>query len=447
MRQHCSRREIIYVAVGFALSMVHGILCFVYFAGLVAFLRQGMVGCVKGLLILTTRGILSTAIAAPLSGLVGMEKWALIFLFSFAIFYLQKDHAPPVTVLRLKIFLFVFVLYTIVTAMLTSSYPITSAFKSISYVIPFYAIVVAVSITNRFFNWTRYLHNLLTPIILLGAIAFTSDRFNYVSGDFQGAINHPNLFGVVGALYVVVTLYTMTHHRETVGKKELILVCLTFAMLYESASRTGMFSAAIALVIYLFTLPRRTKRNMLIVGLVLLYVACAVFVFQPAVFEDLATDVNDFIYKRETDDVLDSRRGQIEMFYDKFESSPLFGTGFVVPFIKGYTNYGLSFDLHYEVGNLALAVLGDCGIIGSIIFWSYLLYIFAHTKRYKWVLFFIPIILSFGEMAFFATNNIAIYYYVLYGVCLAIINKEEPTHASEYYRAGLQRKALSRAMH
>ena len=75
-----SKQEITYVAIGFLLSMIHWVICIVYFAALLLFIRQGIIGCTKALLIITTRGILSTAVSSNLPSFVQAEKMILIFI-------------------------------------------------------------------------------------------------------------------------------------------------------------------------------------------------------------------------------------------------------------------------------------------------------------------------------------------------------------------------------
>lgn len=418
MGKVASYQEIIFVIIGFALSMVHWSLCAVFFASLILFINQGLVGCIKGLLIVTTRGILSTAISCNLNSIVQLEKWAIIFAFSLFILLRLKYYKQRICILNLKILLIFFAMYVILTSFMTSSYPVVAAFKVISYAIPFCAIATAVSITSKEVNWLKYLQNLLTPIILLCIYTIPFERFMIVNDSFQGAINHPNLMGIFGAIYIGITLYNITYGKENTRVVSLILLAITFYMVYISDSRTGMFSSLIILVICLISLKGDSKVKALVALVTIVLLAGFYFYSNPEVYSDFSAEVTRFIYKRDTDDILDSRLGQIDASQIKYDAHPLIGAGFAVPYVEGITDYQFSLSLTNEAGNILIAVLGDCGIIGSFLFWGYMLYILLHTKRKKWFLFFLPIVVSLGEMAFFATNNIAIYYYLLYGICL-----------------------------
>lgn len=418
MRKTTSSQEILFVAIGFALSMMHWTLCAVFFAFLLLFLNQGIVGCIKGMLIMTTRGILSIAVSCSLNNIVQMEKWAIIFIFSFYILYVLKYHKEKVCTTNLRVYVTIFASYIILASFITSSYPVVSAFKIIAYAVPFCAVVSAVSITNQDINWLSYLQLLLTPIILLCALTIPFDRFRIVNESFQGAINHPNLMGIFGAIYIGITLYNIAYGRQNIKFIFLILLVISFYMIYLSDSRTGMFSAIIMLAIYLVSLRRESKIKVFALLFIVILFVDFYFSCNPEVLMEISEEVTRFVYKRDTDDILESRLGQLDASQLKYEAHPLIGAGFAVPYKEGITDYQFSLSLTYEAGNILIAVLGDCGIIGSILFWGYIFYILLHTKQRKWVLFFLPIVVSMGEMAFFATNNVAIYYYFLYGICL-----------------------------
>lgn len=419
MGKESSVREIIFITIGFLMSMVHWSLCAVYFVALIFYLQQGIIGCIKGLLIMTTRGILSTAVSSAMAGPVQMVKWGMIFLFSFYIlFYALYYYEKRMLLKNVKTLLAVFALYVIFTSFISSSYPVVSVFKVISYAIPFYAVAAGVSATSQKVDWMMWLYHILTPIIMLCAVTIPFSRFRIVNDSFQGAINHPNLMGIFGAIYIGVVLYVYTYGKAKRKKVALVLLALTYVMIYLSESRTGMFSAVILLVIHLIMLSGKSQFKAGLILAAIVFFSGFYFSSNPEVYTDIAAEVERFVYKRDTDDILESRRGQVDNSQEKYDAHPIIGAGFSVPYEEGVKDYQFSMSLTNEPGNIFLAVLGDCGIVGSILFWGYMLYILWHTQRKKWMLCLLPVVVSMGEMAFFATNNIAIYYYLLYGVCL-----------------------------
>lgn len=426
-----SKIEIIYVAIGFLLSMLHWMICIVFFAALLFFLRQGIIGCIKALLIITTRGILSTAVSSDLPSSVQAEKMILIFLFVFYILFSKDSSEKSVYVANTQLFVFAFMLYCMLSAFFTSSYPIISIFKSVSYAVPFCAVLLAVSATNSRFDWINYLFWLMTPMMVASAITIPFGNFRIVNESFQGIVNHPNLFGIVGAIYIVTALYNMINHPERTHWLVFVMTAITFVMIYLSESRTGMFSSLIMLIIYFVSVSSTTKVKVLAIIVGVLVIIGIVFLMKPGAFDVFTSSIDKFINKRENENgFLGSREGLIQASMEKFHNNEWLGSGFGVPFKKGVSDYQFSFDIKHETGNLPTALLGDCGIIGSIIFYGYMLYILFHTKRKNWILFFLPIIVSFGEQAFFATNNVAIYYFVFYGICLSTDDSEAKLNAS-----------------
>ena len=419
MKKLVSGQEMFFISIGFIASMLHWSLCVVYFAALILYFEQGTVGCLKGLLIVTTRGILSTAVSSGMTSIVQMEKWALIFLFSFYILYAAKAYyRENMHTKNLRTYVAIFVIYIVFSSLCTSSYPVVSIFKAIAYAIPFCAIVTGVSVTSYKADWINYLYNLLTPIIIMCAIAIPFGQLRIVNDSFQGVINHPNLMGIFGSIYIGVTLYNLAYGNVRKKNMARILMALSFYMIYISESRTGMFSAVIMLIVHFISLDNMSKYKTTIAAIVVVVFAGIYFANNPELYADISSEVTRFVYKRDTDDILESRRGQVDASQEKYDAHPILGAGFSVPYEEGVTDYQFSMSLTYEAGNILIAVLGDCGILGSIIFGGYMLHVLLHTKQRKWVLFFLPIVVSFGEMAFFATNNIAIYYYLLYGICL-----------------------------
>ena len=129
--------------------------------------------------------------------------------------------------------------------------------------------------------------------------------------------------------------------------------------------------------------------------------------------------VLDFIYKgRSVGELLYSREGQIARYMEKFTAHPAFGSGFMVPQNSAGRSFELSFELSIEPGNLIIALLGDLGIVGALLFFVPYGALLKHMDKRKLSLFLLPFIVSMGEMIFFSTNNIAILYYVLFAVCL-----------------------------
>lgn len=449
MKETCPPWEIGFVAIGFALSLIHSLVCAAYFLLLLLLLRQRIVGCLKGLLIVTTRGILSAAIGAEVSGLASTVKWILIFVFSFYILFSQKQEQTDYNQLKCHNTLFLlvglFAIYSVIASLITGSYPVISAFKIISYSIPFLAVIMGVSLTNHQVDWAEYCYLLLSPVIVISAIVIPFGSFKVVNDSFQGIINHPNLFGIFGAIYLCFLLYSNYSFRKTGGLdwKRIVLMVLTFVMIYLSASRTGLFSAIVILLMYFITMNAESKIK-LIAGLAIFAVIIAIyFAVDNNAYQGFVDEINHFIMKRENaESVLDTREQLMEASMNKFRANPLFGSGFGVGYTPSIKSFEFSMEMTYESGNLYTTLLGDTGVLGLAFFALYMGYILLQTKPKKWMLFIAPIIISLGEMAFFSTNNIAIYYFVMLGICICK-TEEDTQSAVEYHSTGIQRRTIS----
>ena len=97
----------------------------------------------------------------------------------------------------------------------------------------------------------------------------------------------------------------------------------------------------------------------------------------------------------------------------------------MVPFNSGYQSFSFSFELNVEPGNIIIALLGDIGIVGTSLFIIAFGNLFYKMDKQNIILFLMPLVASMGEMMFFSTNNIAVLFYVFYGVCIARTNKSQ----------------------
>lgn len=449
MREACPLREIGCVTIGFALSLIHSSVCAVFFLLLLFLLQQRIVGCLKGLLIVTTRGILSTAIGAEVSGLASNVKWILIFVFSLYILFYQKHEQTDYNQLKCHNTLFLliglFAVYNIISSLITGSYPVISAFKIISYAIPFLAVTMGVSLTNNQVDWAEYCYLMLTPVIIVSVIVIPFGYFKIVNDSFQGIINHPNLFGIFGAIYICFLLYSNYSFRRKSGLdwKRIVLLVLTFVMIYLTESRTGMFSALVILLIYFITMNTESKIKLFAGLMVFAVILIIYFAVDNNAYRGFIDEINHFIIKRENaEGIMDTREQLMEASMNKFRANPLFGSGFGVGYTPSIKSFEFSMEMTYESGNLYTTLLGDTGVLGLAFFALYMGYILLQTKPKKWMLFIAPIIISLGEMAFFSTNNIAIYYFVMLGICICK-TEEDTQSAVEYHSTGIQRRTIS----
>ena len=402
------------VIVGFLLSLLHPITLFLSMLSLLFFLRQNSKGSIKALLLITTRSILSPAIGISISNMQ-LFKWILLFGFSFWIlFHLNiTDKKDKEKVKKYSFFLGVFVLYCVFTSFFFSSYPIIAIFKLFSYAIVYYSVVLGVASSYKEFDWMKYFIDLLMPIFLFSFFVVPLEAFRIVNNSFQGMLNQPNMFGIITALFITAITYKFSYGKFNMKYNIMLIMCII--MLYLSDSRTGMIASFVVLSIYFFLNNSNLNIKIIFVSITA-GVILIILLLHPEVLNRLNQEIINFLLKGNEENILFSREGQIYTFIQKFKSNPYFGTGFAVPYIPNYRVFQMRFDVLVEPGNLILAIMGDSGIIGAILFLFLMIFIFIQNRGMKVVLYIAPLLISFGEMVFFSTNNMAVFLYLFYGV-------------------------------
>lgn len=395
----------------FVISCVHNIALVVWTLLMPIYLiyRYKEYGAVEFFIYLQFRSLLSNGIAVAFVGTASLIKWAAIFLVSFYLLFFDGGKTDK-KIKEINFFLFLFSVYSIFSAWIKSSYPLIATFKILSYSIPFAAILRGVSRTKDE-RWINEIVGVLGILLILGVPLLGSNIGYLLNGrSFQGVFNHPNLYGVMVAVFVGAYLYK----AKRISMRVIIITSACILLLYPSSSRTGMISLILAF--FIFTINQEMKLSHKIVIIVLLGM---LIIFLFFLDKGLVSTVIKYLQKGNSDDILFSRSRQIENNLNRFLLSPLLGTGFNVPYDPNIRSYAFSFNLITENGNLFLALLGDVGIIGTVLFFCLYGWIFVLGHFKGAVIFFIPFLLSMGEMAFFSTNNFAVIFYILFAIYLS----------------------------
>ncbi len=414
------RQIIMVVFFLFSLISVYTLIPWLLMLTIILTWTDGVRGALKALAQIQVRSLLSTFIAVDISR-VATVKWICLFFLSFYIIIkcsskLDKKIAQAILLLMLLL------AYIIITALFVSSFPIVAIAKAISFIIPFVAILMGVS-TVKDFDCIEYFTKILGFTLLSGVVlVFSSYGYLRNGHAFQGFINHPNMFGIMMAVF----LAGYVHKKN--GKPtffDLFIIFAVFLLIFISESRTALFSAAIVLAVHFLSSNIKTVYKAVACILSLFFIVLAL---QLPIFDFLT----DFIYKG-NDNFFYSREDLINENLQRFYDNPFLGTGFNVPYIQGARYFTFSFNLVVENGNFATAILGDLGIIGTLIFLLCYYYIFAcGNKRYS-ALFIVPFMISMGEMVFFSSNNCALVLYFYFAAYLSFDTKQHlDTHKSIY---------------
>lgn len=398
----------LFLLVFFAISCINSITLSAWMILIPAYLviRYKKEGAVEAFILLQLRSILSTGVAAPITGTAGYIKWSVVFLLSFYLLAGYKNVRNP-ELKQATGWVALFSIFAAFAAWVSSSYPVTSNFKTLSYVIPFIAILIGISETPE----VDWIHKITVPLglLCLGSAVLIGSAVGYLRNgtSFQGVFNHPNLYGVVLGLFLAGFLYPV----KRLSVKSVAVIAAVIALASLTRSRTGMITILVVVLLFLLSLDTRASTRVLLIALLVFLVAMLVLLDTPIVDAFLS-----FIQKGHADDILYSRNEQLASALERFRLSPILGTGFNVPYRRNYRSYAFSFDLITENGNLIFALLGDVGIIGFILFLIAYIRLYRDGRGARTLIFFAPFLVSMGEMTFFSTNNIAIIMYLYFGV-------------------------------
>ena len=410
-----SQRDYLYIVL-FFVSFANSILGSIFMLSLFLYLKSGPEGGVKALLLLTTRGLMSSAVATSLDSnikwivLIGISIWMII---GYGIDDEDKKKLSNVIAA-----LSGFLLAAASGAVFNSSYPLTSIFKMISFALPFVAVMKGIAVTRRYCRWMDYFSAFYLMLFAISAVLIPYGRFIITNSDFQGVFNHVNILGIICAITIAAFLESNLFRKKTLIRSLVVITILI--MCYLSASRTGMFSALAVLGVYfLCSRGEGTSKIKVVVLVGVLFIA--IWLSMGGEIQQL---VNNFVWKNSTNSIMDSRLQLIEMARTRYESHKLMGTGFMVPYNEGAVDWSLNFNLIVEPGNLVWMLLGDTGIVGASFFGILVFAIFKNGTWSRLHLLVGAFIVNMGEMVFFSSNNMSILIYFLIAVYLFEDNTE-----------------------
>jgi hypothetical protein len=162
-----------------------------------------------------------------------------------------------------------------------------------------------------------------------------------------------------------------------------------------------------------------------------------IYLVNSGVYDGILSTVQEFVFKNNSTEILESRLEQMEVAKLKFADNNLLGSGFMVPMNQsGEINFGIYFDLMVEPGNLVWCLLGDTGIVGLILFTILFLQILLHGRKNRIYLLVAAFMINMGEMVFFSSNNMSILCYFILALYL-FDDKDKYYDEIEYNSADL----------
>ncbi|CAD2074895.1 hypothetical protein JEOAER750_01045 [Jeotgalicoccus aerolatus] len=401
--------ETVLLTVIFLLSLLNTFTLLLFYVLILFLFMQKSTGALKIIILIFIRTIINPELAVStntlefvkmgilsLSGLYLISKYNEIHLR-----YKYKLNPILLTIL-------LFFIYNIFVSLFFGSLPIVSIAKLVFYVLVFCGVMIGVARSSYTFNVFYWLKNCLTIILYLSLITIPLPLAYETNGRaFQGILDHPNMFGIFFVMYLALIV------SGPLKKMDYLNIIMTLVMISISDSRTALISALVVLSLKILCslLLKPTYINLALISYSLI-----IFVL---FYEKIVDLFIDFLAKGGSiDNILFSRESQIGNLISNIQLNPIWGNGFSTPVLP-YRSFLFSTDAIVEPGNLILAVISYSGLIGFIIFLTYMWLILFSNKESllkRLYLFITPIIVSMGEMVFFSSNSIGPFCYILFAI-------------------------------
>ena len=198
----------------------------------------------------------------------------------------------------------------------------------------------------------------------------------------------------------------------------------------RTAALAVTFSVILVFMILLFQSKdgflAAQKRKAILFGLAAVALGSSVLLFVPAA-QELAWS---FVFKHDSQSVeeaIQTRSGGAESQIDNFIKNPILGNGFGVPADGRFGGevvevFGLPISAPVEKGFLPTAILEETGILGTTLFFWWLLLAFCYACRGQsgifGALFAAAFFVNFGELSFFSVNSLGLLNFALISVAI-----------------------------
>ncbi len=251
------------------------------------------------------------------------------------------------------------------------------------------------------------------------ALAYMQD--SGVTGLLCGVMSHSQTLGTMVPCTAGWVLCDMLFVEKRASLLHMVLFGGALPLLYLSRARIALFSfGMLMIVLMLVILPRIRLAQRLRNTIKSLFYALCIFVLLVSVVGEVRSNTISK-WLRKTDDisadtrglteaVTSTRQGSIEDNLYDFNKNPLWGMGFQVDerimylYNSGQSNVIISAPI--EKGLLPLIVLGESGIIGSIVFGVFLINFYAVCFRRRYLatltLFTVYLATNMAEGSFFS---------------------------------------------
>jgi hypothetical protein len=337
----------------------------------------------------------------------------------------------------------IFLGLTAILLLLVSDDRILSGFKLMSFgagaVVALLGVAAGTRPPQYWLNWFFTVH--FVVVLLSLPFLFLPAGYWLMGWSFQGVFSHPQSFGVYLAFcgsYLIAHLLT----SRRVDPILLVVTGLTAYFIFASHCRTAVLAVAASAVVSGFTalfvrrggLGYPNPWTIARIGTIVL-LAVGVLAYDSS---RVSAALMDFALKKYSgggDDPMallggsfqGSRGEQVRRAVDSIAAHPFAGVGFglaaegVVQVVQHDPLWGLPVSAPVEQGFLPLGVLTQIGIIGAVALGLFLFKLAAPVVRFAptpvLVMFSTALLLNLGEMMFFATGDLGLQMWLIFGLC------------------------------
>lgn len=376
--------------------------------------------------------LINPALAPDLPAIALLKNFVILVCLISLIIHSPKDQFIKTTAVKLSLFFITILL--LLHSVFFSQYPSISIFKIISWSLVLFICISCWELlkeeSERIFfqlsNTILLLFFASIPLILVPSIGFLRNDTG-----FQGIFNHPQVFGPVAALLVVI-LFSRIAWAHKQNYLSYVLIFLLTVMVILSQARTAglamILACLISSLIWFFSGRKisltKSKKFFISFGLAVTALIFSYPLIMPYILS--------YIFKRdEASNLINaaqaSRGGLVENMLVNINSYPWGGIGFgigsnmsTVELVKDST-FGLPLSAAIEKGVLPIAIVEELGFLLGLIVILWIIYLFVKTyKNYKIIpLFLIIILINLGEFTFFSAGGLGLIFIIFLGYCVS----------------------------
>ncbi len=250
-----------------------------------------------------------------------------------------------------------------------------------------------------------------------------------------GIVDHSQALSPILGVCLAWLLCDMLFVENRVRIPHLALIVMALPMIYMTRSRLAFVTLVAALVmIYFYTIrkvqvPHILKKRFA-VGMTVFISAIVLAMVVLEVKDNTVSkwlrktqDVGADVYQRSLSEAMTaSRQGLIEYSMYEFRTNPIFGTGFQVSKMNREVagkDAIIVFSAPIEKGILPIMVLGETGVVGTVLFVLFLVLFYLSAMRQRLfvtvTMFSLLIVTNMGEGSFFSPGG---HGGVLYVICV-----------------------------